>query len=131
MTAQDPELVAIAYEAFTSSIKACPTFAPPFTSLGLYYLSLSPPSPSQASKCFQKAFELSSTEEIAARYLAEEYAERDEWSLVEMIAKRVVDGASVADRRGGKAAVRFSWAWKAIGGAELVSLPLFCFWIQD
>lgn len=102
-----------------ASIKASAHFSPSFTSLGLYYLSLSPPEASQASKCFQKAFELSGTEEVAARYLAEEFSESGDWDVVEIIARRVVDG-NKGKPFGGKVAQRLSWAWKAIGGAELV-----------
>lgn len=109
------------YKAFISSLKASPSFAPAFTSLGLYYRSLSEPDWERSSKCFQKAFELDPSQEVAAKHLAEEFAELSEWSLVEVIARRVVEGNKGKAGMGGKAAARLAWAWKAIGGAELVS----------
>lgn len=108
-----------AYDAFTDAIRALPTFAPAFTSLGLYYRAISPPDLARASKCFQKAFELDGAEEVAARFLAEELAVAEEWGMVEAIAKRVVEGGKGKGVLGGKAAVRLAWAYKAIGGAEL------------
>lgn len=110
-----------------SSIHASPTYAPAFTSLGLYYRALPIPDNDRASKCFQKAFELDGAEELAARYLAEEFTELEEWDLVEVIARRVVDRCSGKVAMGGKVAVRLAWAWKAIGGAELVRPPSLIF----
>ncbi|GAA5931798.1 hypothetical protein JCM3775_000045 [Rhodotorula graminis] len=108
-----------AYDAYIASLRASPGFAPAFTSLGIYYRSLSTPDWERASKCFQKAFELDPSEEVAARYLAEEFAELGEWSLVEVIARRVVEGNKGRAGMGVKAAARLAWAWKAIGASEL------------
>ncbi|BGP16261.1 hypothetical protein JCM10213_007705 [Rhodosporidiobolus nylandii] len=116
-----PDLTQEAYNAYISSLRAFPSYAPSFTSLGLYYRSLSEPDWERASKCFQKAFELDPGQEVAARYLAEEFAELGEWSLVEVIARRVVEGNKGKVGMGGKAAKRLAWAWKAIGGSELNS----------
>lgn len=115
------ELSDAVYKAFISSLKASPSYAPAFTSLGLYYRSLSEPDWERSSKCFQKAFELDPGQEVAAKHLAEEFAELSEWGLVEVIARRVVEGNKGKAGMGGKAAARLAWAWKAIGGAELVS----------
>ncbi|GAA5925404.1 SKI complex subunit tetratricopeptide repeat protein SKI3 [Sporobolomyces koalae] len=109
------------YKSFISSLKASPSYAPAFTSLGLYYRTLPEPDWERSSKCFQKAFELDPSQEVAAKYLAEEFAELSEWSLVEVIARRVIDGNKGKAGMGGKAAARLAWAWKAIGGAELNS----------
>src|SRR5882762_9619966 len=82
-----------AYGHFIKSLKHSPTFAPSFTSLGLYYLEAAdPPDPNRASKCFQKAFELDAREAEAARRLAEGFAEEREWDLVEVVAKRTIEG---------------------------------------
>ncbi|GAA5887775.1 hypothetical protein JCM5296_001762 [Sporobolomyces johnsonii] len=116
-----PDLADDAYTAFIAALRASPAYAPAFTSLGLYYRSLSEPDWERSSKCFQKAFELDPSEEVAARYLAEEFAELGEWGLVEVIARRVVEGNKGKAGMGGKAAARLAWAWKAIGGAELAS----------
>ena len=72
-----------AYKYFVTALKRFSTFAPAFTSLGIYYAEfLSPPDPSRASKCFQKAFELDSREADAARRLAEGFAEEGEWDVL-------------------------------------------------
>ncbi|GJN90635.1 hypothetical protein Rhopal_003647-T1 [Rhodotorula paludigena] len=115
------EQVQQAYDAYISSLRALSTFAPAFTSLGIYYRSLATPDWERSSKCFQKAFELDPSQEVAARFLAEEFADLGEWSLVEVIARRVVDGNKGRAGMGGKAAARLAWAWKAIGASELNS----------
>ena len=104
-----------------------PSFAPAFTSLGIYYSEVaSPPDPSRASKCFQKAFELDPRETDAAQRLAQGFAEEREWDLVEVVARRTIDGEGGLE--GGVDAVapaRYlplnAWAWKALGVVELVS----------
>ncbi|BGO99697.1 Superkiller protein 3 [Rhodotorula toruloides] len=116
-----PDRTQPAYDAYISALRASPSYAPAFTSLGLYYRSLATPDWERSSKCFQKAFELDPSQEVAARYLAEEFAELGEWILVEVIARRVIDGNKGRAGMGGKAAARLAWAWKAIGGSELNS----------
>lgn len=118
-----------AYQYFIASLKASPTFAPAFTSLGIYFSShASPPDPIRASKCFQKAVELDSREGEAARRLAEGFADEREWDLVEVVAKRAIEGEGGAEGNimGNEMAARRymavnAWAWKAIGVVELVS----------
>ena len=121
----------IAYDHFIKSLKYSPTFAPAFTSLGLYYLEAAgPPDPNRASKCFQKAFELDAREAEAARRLAEGFAEEREWDLVEVVAKRAIEGeGGLGDgmpASGGEQVVpgRYlptnAWAWKAVGVVDLV-----------
>ena len=112
-----------AYRHFITALKRAPTFAPAFTSLGIYYSDhLSPPDPNRASKCFQKAFELDPREAEAARRLAEGFAEEREWDLVEVVARRTIDGEGGLE--GGTATARYlpinAWAWKAVGVVELV-----------
>lgn len=111
-----------AYRHFITSLKRSPSFAPAFTSLGIYYFEfVSPPDPNRASKCFQKAFELDPREAEAARRLAEGFAEEREWDLVEVVARRTIDGEGGLE--GGTATARYlpinAWAWKAIGVVEL------------
>ncbi|GAA5824943.1 hypothetical protein JCM3770_006714 [Rhodotorula araucariae] len=117
----DPEQTQQAYDAYIAALRASPAFAPAFTSLGIYYRSLSTPDWERSSKCFQKAFELDPAQEVAARFLAEEFADLGEWSLVEVISRRVVEGNKGRLGMGGKAAARLAWAWKAIGASELNS----------
>ncbi|TFY67241.1 hypothetical protein EVJ58_g1753 [Rhodofomes roseus] len=111
-----------AYRHFITSLKRSSTFAPAFTSLGIYYSEhLTPPDPNRASKCFQKAFELDPREADAARRLAEGFAEEREWDLVEVVARRTIDGEGGLE--GGTATARYlpinAWAWKAVGVVEL------------
>src|SRR5258707_9176580 len=118
-----------AYARFITALKRHSTFAPAYTSLGIYYSEfLSPPDPSRASKCFQKAVELDSREAEAARRLAEGFADEREWDLVEVVARRTIDGeggmsAGVDEGdtvTSGKYLPTNAWAWKALGVVELV-----------
>ncbi|KZO90759.1 TPR-like protein [Calocera viscosa TUFC12733] len=115
-----------AYKAFIASLKRLPTFAPAFTSLGIYYSEVaSPPDPQRASKCFQKAFELDARESGAARRLAEGFAEEGEWDLTEVVARRTIEGEGGLEKGETVAstAKRYlpqnAWAWKALGAVEL------------
>lgn len=70
----------------------------------------------------------------AARRLAEGFAEEREWDLVEVVARRVIEGeggleggdpsSSSGAAAEGAAAARYlptnAWAWKAVGVVELV-----------
>jgi superkiller protein 3 len=128
LTCQDDDSKAHAEEWFMASIRALPTYAPAFTSLGLAYTSANPPDPARALKCYQKAFELDATEAESARRLAIGYADEDEWASVRTIAVRVMEGeGGVEGVAGGEAlnvkgrfAPRNGWAWKALGSTEMV-----------
>ncbi|KAA1474268.1 superkiller protein 3 [Dentipellis sp. KUC8613] len=117
-----------AYGHFITSLKCLSTFAPAFTSLGIYYSeAATPPDPSRASKCFQKAFELDAREGDAARRLAEGFAEEREWDLVEVVAKRTIEGEGGLEgitegseqTPPGKYLASNAWAWKATGVVDL------------
>uniref|UniRef100_D8QCZ7 Superkiller protein 3 n=1 Tax=Schizophyllum commune (strain H4-8 / FGSC 9210) TaxID=578458 RepID=D8QCZ7_SCHCM len=116
------------YPNFIQALKKNPSYAPAFTSLGIYYSECaSPPDPTRASKCFQKAFELDAREAEAGRRLAEAFADEGEWDLVEVVARRTIEGEGGLDAgvgASGAAAKRFlptnAWAWKAIGVVDLV-----------
>lgn len=117
-----------AYANFIQSLRCDPEYAPSYTSLGVYYSEFAvPPDPTRASKCFQKAFELNPTEVEAARRLAEGFANEREWDLVEVVARRTIEGEGVLDlgigAEGGVVAGRYlpanAWAWKALGVVEL------------
>ena len=121
-----------AYSHFITALKRHSSFAPAFTSLGIYYSEyVDPPDPARASKCFQKAVELDSREGDAARRLAEGFADEREWDLVEVVARRTIEGEGGAEDNmlapgagNSAAASRYkpvnAWAWKAIGVVELV-----------
>ena len=112
-------------------MKCSPSFAPAFTSLGIYYAEVStPPDLDRSSKCFQKAFELDAREGEAARRLAEGFAEEREWDLVEVVARRTIDGeGGLEGGREKMASGRYlptnAWAWKAVGVVELVLVLAF------
>ncbi|RPD63776.1 TPR-like protein [Lentinus tigrinus ALCF2SS1-6] len=114
-----------AYKYFVTALKRSSTFAPAFTYLGIYYSEyLSPPDPSRASKCFQKAFELDPREAEAARRLAEGFADEGEWDLVEVVARRTIEGeGGLEEGPEAKASRRYlpinAWAWKAVGAVEM------------
>jgi superkiller protein 3 len=115
-----------AYKAFITSLKRSPTFAPAFSSLGVYYADhADPPDPGRASKCFQKAFELDPREAGAARRLAEGFAEEREWDLVDVVARRTIEGEGGADATAAAKSKYLpvnAWAWKAVGAVELVRI---------
>lgn len=124
-----------AHDLFITSLKHCPTYAPSFTSLGIYYSDVAlPPDTVRASRCFQHAFELDPRQGEAARRLADSFADAKEWELVEIISKRVIEGeggleggleSNGSNEREREAKGRFLvenvWAWKALGAVELVS----------
>jgi len=81
-----------------------------------------PPDPNRASKCFQKAFELDATQADAAKRLAESFAEESEWDLVEVVARRTIEGEGGNEQAISKHLPVNSWAWKALGVVELVNI---------
>lgn len=115
-----------AFTCFVTSLKRNSAYAPAFTSLGFYYLDVAEPVDGQrASKCFQKAFELDARENEAARKLAEGFAEDREWDLVDVVARRTIEGEGGKEALGGTLSsqrrhiTRNAWAWKAIGAVEI------------
>ncbi|CAE6511205.1 unnamed protein product [Rhizoctonia solani] len=115
------------YRHFISALKHNPSYAPAFTSLGIYYSEHASPSDAlRASKCFQKAFELDASQGEAAQRLAEGFAEEREWDLVEVVARRTIEGEGGLTGGLDKPSVEvtrhqptFAWAWKAIGVVEM------------
>lgn len=121
-----------AYDLSLSALKRSSSFAPAFTSLGIYYADhQSPADPVRASRCFERAFELDPREGEAARRLADQFADDQAWELVEIVAKRTIEGegglegglAAAGGEREKEAKGRFLvenvWAWKALGAVEL------------
>lgn len=81
------------YKYLIESLKNSDLYAPAYTLLGVllqdYYGDLE-----RGQKCFYKAFDLDSNEITAARYLVEQAAEKNEWEVANVLAKRVVDNES-------------------------------------
>lgn len=120
----EPRDLEAAFTCFITALKRSPGYAPAFTALGVYYETKGGDA-ARASKCFQKAFELDAREDEAARRLAEGFADEREWDLVDVVARRTVEGEGGADALAGGAisqrrhVSRNAWAWKAIGAVEL------------
>lgn len=106
-----------AYEWYLSSLQANMNFAPPYTSLGIYYAEYARDK-KRARKCFQKAFELSASEVEAAERLAKAFADQGEWDLVEAVAQRVVESGKVKPAPGSKRK-GISWPYAALGVVQL------------
>ncbi|KAF9071064.1 TPR-like protein [Rhodocollybia butyracea] len=124
------EKIVEGYQIFITALKCDPNYAPAFTCLGIYYAEhASPPDPTRASKCFQKAFELDSKEADAAHRLAKGFADEQEWDLVEVIARRTIEGEggldggllSTTDSLVEKYRPTNAWAWKALGIVHLMN----------
>lgn len=92
-------------------------YAPAYTSMGIYYADIVNDIV-RATRCFEKAFELSPGEIEAAERLAKTFADTQEWDLVEIIARRVAD----ADKKRSVPGKGISWPQNAIGVVELVGV---------
>ncbi|MCJ1285074.1 Superkiller protein 3 [Xylographa opegraphella] len=106
-----------AYARFLSSLQANLNYAPSYTILGIYYADYAKDK-KRSRKCFQKAFELSSSEVEAAERLARAFADQREWDLVEVVAQRVVDSGKIRPPPGSKRK-GISWPFAALGVCQL------------
>ena len=106
-----------AYARFLASLQADFNFAPAYTSLGMYYADYGKDK-KRARKCFQKAFELSSSEVEAAERLAKSFAKSGEWDLVEIVSQRVIESGKVKPAPGSKKK-GISWPFAALGVVQL------------
>ncbi|MCJ1415113.1 Superkiller protein 3 [Xylographa parallela] len=106
-----------AYARFLASLQANLNYAPSYTILGIYYADYAKDK-KRSRKCFQKAFELSSSEVKAAERLARAFADQREWDLVEVVAQRVVDSGKIRPPPGSKRK-GISWPFAALGGCQL------------
>ncbi|KAL9099704.1 MAG: hypothetical protein Q9163_004838 [Psora crenata] len=106
-----------AYARFLASLQADMNFAPAYTSLGIYYADYARDK-KRARKCFQKAFELSSSEVEAAHRLADSFALSGQWDLVEVVAQRVVESGKIRPAPGSKKEA-ISWPYAALGVVQL------------
>lgn len=106
-----------AYSCFLGSLKSNLSFAPAYTSLGVYYADYAKDK-KRARKCFQKAVELSPSEIVSAERLARSFADEADWDRVELVAQRIVDSGKVKPPPGSKRK-GISWPFAALGVAEL------------
>lgn len=106
-----------AYLYFLDALKSNLSFAPAYTSLGVYYADYARDK-RRARKCFQKAVELSPSEIISAERLARSFADDADWDRVELVAQRIVDSGKVKPPPGSKRK-GISWPFSALGVAQL------------
>ncbi|KAK9416097.1 putative Superkiller protein 3 [Seiridium unicorne] len=106
-----------AYAYFLDSLKSDFSYAPAYTSLGIYYAEYAKDK-RRARKCFLKAVELSPSEVQSAERLARSFADDSDWDRVELVAQRVVDSGKVRPPPGSKRK-GISWPFSALGVAEL------------
>ena len=106
-----------AYKYLIESVKANPNYAPAYTLLGTYFHDYGKSKP-RARVAFQKAFEISTSELLAAERLANMFAKNKEWDLVELVAKRVVNSGKAKPSPGSKKKA-LSWPYAAMGVVEM------------
>ncbi|KAF2096368.1 putative translation repressor/antiviral protein Ski3 [Rhizodiscina lignyota] len=106
-----------AYVNFLAAIKTDPNCAPAYTALGIFYEDYVKDK-KRARQCYQKAFELSSAEIIAAERMARSFADMGDWDIVEVIAQRVVDSGRAKSTPGSKKK-GISWPFSALGVVQM------------
>ena len=106
-----------AYSKFLAAIKANPNYAPSYTMLGIFYEDYNKDR-KRARQCFQKAFELSPSEIVAAERLARLFANQGEWDIVEVVSQRVVDSGKARQVPGSKRK-GVSWPYSALGVVQM------------
>ncbi|KAH9905761.1 tetratricopeptide [Xylariomycetidae sp. FL2044] len=106
-----------AYQYFLDALKNNFSYAPAYSSLGIYYADYAKDK-KRAQRCFLKAVELSSAEVESAERLARSFADDGDWDRVELVAQRVVDSGKVRPPPGSKKK-GISWPLSALGVAEL------------
>ncbi|KAF2766960.1 TPR-like protein [Teratosphaeria nubilosa] len=106
-----------AYARFLAAIKTNVNFAPAYTYLGYYYGDYAKDR-KRARQCFQKAFELSPAEVVAAERLAKSFADQGDWDIVEVISQRVVDSGRARPPPGSKRK-GISWPYSALGVVQM------------
>jgi superkiller protein 3 len=105
------------YAKLLAAIKANPNYAPAYTLLGIFYEDYSKDR-KRARQCFQKAFELSPSEIVAAERLARLFANQGEWDIVEAVSQRVVDSGKARQTPGSKRR-GVSWPFSALGVVQM------------
>ncbi|KAL1800711.1 hypothetical protein ACET3X_001053 [Alternaria dauci] len=105
------------YAKLLAAIKANSNYAPAYTLLGIFYEDYNKDR-KRARQCFQKAFELSPSEVVAAERLARLFANQGEWDIVEVVSQRVVDSGKARQTPGSKRK-GVSWPFSALGVVQM------------
>ncbi|KAF1835357.1 protein prenylyltransferase [Decorospora gaudefroyi] len=105
------------YAKLLAAIKANSNYAPAYTLLGIFYEDYNKDR-KRARQCFQKAFELSPSEIVAAERLARLFAHQGEWDIVEVVSQRVVDSGKARQTPGSKRK-GVSWPFSALGVVQM------------
>lgn len=106
---EDHEYVKVAFKQLVNSIKALDTFAASYSTLGDIY-SCFFGDKTRAFKCYYKAFELNARDIVAAKYMAENYADLGNWQAASTVAKRLISAENT--RRKLK---DMNWAYRVVG----------------
>ncbi|KAI5965479.1 SKI3 [Candida theae] len=106
------------YKNLIESLKNSDLYAPAYTLLGVllqdHYGDLE-----RGQKCFYKAFDLDPNEITAARYLVQEAADKNEWEVANVLAKRVVDNESTRRLIMRGDTEDPSWPYRVLGSGAL------------
>ena len=105
------------YKFLLECLKLNASYAPAYTLLGVYFQDYGK-SKQRARVALQKAFELSTSELVAAERLAQLFANNGEWDLVELISQRVVSSGKARPAPGSKKKA-LSWPDAALGVVQL------------
>lgn len=102
------------FDSYAKSLKINPNFAPSYSSLGKFYAKKG--DSVRATKCYYKAFELDGGDLDAAEELARDFANKSDWSLVSVVASRVMESERVRFMGNINSLV---WPTRALGIAAL------------
>lgn len=105
------------YLDFLAAIKTDPNCAPAYTALGIFYQDYANDK-KRARQCYQKAFELSPSEVIAAERMARSFADSGDWEIVEIISQRVIDTGQAKPAPGSRKK-GISWPFSAVGVVQM------------
>lgn len=87
---QDGSRIESAHQHLLTSLKDAKSYAPTYTLLGYLYEEHFDDHV-RAQKCFYKAFELDVAEITSAKYLVTDLTDKNQWSLAEILCKRIID----------------------------------------
>lgn len=103
-----------AYDCYVQSLHLNMNYASSYSSLGLLYYDWIGDR-LRATKCFYRAFELDGGQIKAAKMLAQDFAEKSEWDLVEVLASRVVESDKVRTYFVKQSKDDQCWPYRALG----------------